>query len=144
MENLVRIHLASDGAASILSLRHNLPIFFVVTGDFVYFIGQLTNESVTSTVGAFFVIVSTLVSLYLRFKKESSELRRDQESKDREAKRIQDEKDLHLRGKIEEARKLIEKIQDLESKLEEMESANLTLNTEIRDLKRLKRNYGTD
>lgn len=144
MENLVQIHLASDGVARILSLRHNIPIFFVVTGDFVYFLGQLTNESVTSTVGAFFVIVSTLVSLYLRFKKESSELRRDQESKDREAKRIQDEKDLHLRGKIEEARKLIEKIQDLESKLEEMESANLTLNTEIRDLKRLKRNYGTD
>lgn len=140
VENLAQLPLATYGAWRIFGLRHNIPIFFVVTGDFVYFLGQLTNESVTSTVGAFFVIVSTLVSLYLRFKKESSELRRDQESKDREAKRVQDEKDLHLRGQIEEARKLLVKIRQLEEKLEELEDTNESLAAENKDLKRLTRN----
>lgn len=139
MQNLVDFPFtgATYEVVQTFPMRQNLPVLFVLSGDLVYFVGQLTSESVTSTVGAVFVILSTLVTLYLRFKKEGWELQRDQETKDREARRIQDEKDLHLKCKIEETRDLTERVVALERKIESLESENTELEKENKDFKRL-------
>lgn len=127
MQNAVDIIADPIYSSYVIRIRNDTPLQFVFLGDFVYSLGQLTGESITSTAGALIVIASTLVSLWLRFKKEDRELQRDQEVKDREARRLQDEKDLHLKDKIEEARKLIRRIDDLETQIESLTNENETL-----------------
>lgn len=140
MHHLVDLPLVSTtyGASQGLTIpmTKNIPLFFVLIGDLVYFMGQLFGNSDTSTISTFFVIVGTAVTLWFRFKREDRELQRDQDIKDQEAKRVQLEKDLHLKGKIEEAQTLILRIESLENKLDELNEENLRLKSEIRDANR--------
>lgn len=95
----------------------NLSLVFVLVGDALYTLGQLTNESVSSTLGALFMIASTALAIWMRFKKESREVAREQDVKDREANRVQLEKDLILQGRVAEVEKMRGQIKDLQSEI---------------------------
>ncbi len=92
-----------------------LTLSATVGGDLLFAAGQVTNDLITSSVGAVIVVVSTLANIYVSFRRKQVELDTESKVHFREVMREQREKDLKLEGKIQDTAKLVERIRILEA-----------------------------